>query len=105
MSPKISKVFQVLYKGALVKRTRWWLLGLSVVVAASIPTAATAMETIQTTTASIPMDWMVFAQQEQQPDLITNVSNAWRNFVESGQVWALLIGIFIGWFFRGIFRV
>jgi hypothetical protein len=51
------------------------------------------------------MDWMVFAQQEQQPDLITNVSNAWRTFVESGQVWALLIGIFIGWFFRGIFRI
>jgi hypothetical protein len=88
-----------------VKRTRWWLLGLSVVVAASIPTAAAAMETIQTTTASISMDWMVFAQQEQQPDLITNVSNAWRTFVESGQVWALLIGIFIGWFFRGIFRI
>ncbi|GEM_PF-3566108 len=104
MWSKHFQVSQVLYKGAIVKRTRWWLLGLSASLAASIPTAAAAVESLQTTTISVPLDWLVFAQQD-QPDLIADVVNAWQNFVQSGQVWALLIGIFIGWFFRGIFRV
>jgi ABC-type enterochelin transport system permease subunit len=30
------------------------------------------------------------------------MQNAWNNFVKTGQIWALLIGIAIGYFFRSM---
>ncbi len=42
------------------------------------------------------------AQQVQQPDLWTRVQYAWTTFVESGQIWALLIGLFVGYWFKGM---
>jgi hypothetical protein len=35
-------------------------------------------------------------------DIIGDMKSAWDNFIESGQVWALLIGLFIGYGFRSM---
>jgi hypothetical protein len=40
----------------------------------------------------------------QSYDIFTNVQKAWNHFVSSGQIAAFGIGIFVGWFFKGIFR-
>ena len=34
------------------------------------------------------------------PDVLGKMQDAWTNFIDSGQVWALLIGLFIGYVFR-----
>ena len=41
------------------------------------------------------------AQALEDPDIITQLEDAWYNFIDSGQVWALLIGIFFGYIFKG----
>lgn len=40
--------------------------------------------------------------QSIQTDLGANVEAAWNTFIESGQVWALLIGFFMGYIFRSL---
>lgn len=45
-------------------------------------------------------DTTVLAQQSANTDIIQNVQRAFDNFVESGQVWAFLIGLILGYFFR-----
>lgn len=42
-----------------------------------------------------------FAQNFRQFDLMADMQKAFENFIESGQVWALLIGIFFGYLFKG----
>ncbi len=45
-----------------------------------------------------------FAQIVEDPDVIGQMSDAWENFVESGQIWALLIGVFFGYIFANFTR-
>ncbi|MEG4208827.1 hypothetical protein [Microcoleus sp. S13_B4] len=40
----------------------------------------------------------------QSYDIFTNFQKSWNHFVSSGQIAAFFIGIFVGWFFKGIFR-
>ena len=40
----------------------------------------------------------------QSYEIFTNFQKAWNHFVSSGQIAAFGIGIFVGWFFKGIFR-
>lgn len=47
---------------------------------------------------------LLFAQIIEDPDIIGQMTDAWKNFVESGQVWALLIGIFFGYTFANFTR-
>jgi hypothetical protein len=47
-------------------------------------------------------DWLVLAQSVQDPEVLTRIQSAWNNFISTGQVWALLIGLIIGYLFRGI---
>lgn len=42
---------------------------------------------------------LLFAQIIEDPDIIGQINDAWKNFIESGQVWALLIGVFFGYTF------
>ena len=35
-------------------------------------------------------------------DIFADVQKAWNNFVSTGQIGAFFIGIFIGWFIKGI---
>lgn len=38
----------------------------------------------------------------QSYDIFADVQKAWNNFVSTGQIGAFFIGIFIGWFIKGI---
>jgi hypothetical protein len=40
------------------------------------------------------------AQKVEDPDVLGKMQKAWENFVKTGQVWALLIGIFVGYLFK-----
>jgi len=42
---------------------------------------------------------VVFAQQS-SPDILADMSNAWNNFVSSGQLVAMFIGIVLGYLIR-----
>jgi hypothetical protein len=42
----------------------------------------------------------VLAQQFEQTDLAGQVQDAWANFVETGQIWAMAIGLMFGYMFR-----
>ena len=43
----------------------------------------------------------LLAQQIEDPDVLGQIQDAWYNFIDSGQVWALLGGIFLGYTFKG----
>lgn len=43
----------------------------------------------------------VLAQTFDNVDVLGDMQVAWTNFVETGQVWALLVGVFIGYVFKG----
>jgi hypothetical protein len=42
----------------------------------------------------------ILAQRLENVDILANMEDAWNNFIQSGQVWALLIGVFFGYVFR-----
>ncbi|MBF2056929.1 MAG: hypothetical protein IGQ45_06840 [Cyanobacterium sp. T60_A2020_053] len=46
----------------------------------------------------LPLDLLA---QIEDPDILGQMTTAWNNFIESGQVWALLIGLFLGYLFAG----
>ena len=48
------------------------------------------------------VNWTVLAQHIDDPDLLGNVQKAFDHFVQSGQVWALLIGLILGYLIRGL---
>ena len=43
----------------------------------------------------------ILAQVIEDPDILGQIQDAWFNFIDSGQVWALLIGMFLGYTFKG----
>jgi len=45
-----------------------------------------------------------FAQVIKDPDIIGQITDAWNNFIESGQVWAMLTGVFFGYVFANFTR-
>jgi len=46
----------------------------------------------------LPINWTVLAQHIDDPNLLGNVQRAFDHFVQTGQVWALLIGVILGFF-------
>lgn len=53
-------------------------------------------------TSKIPVNWTVLAQNISDPDLLGQLQKAFNNFVETGQVWALLIGLVVGYLIRNL---
>lgn len=43
--------------------------------------------------------------QKVDVDLWRDVQTAWYNFVQSGQIWALILGFIIGYFIRGMYTI
>lgn len=43
----------------------------------------------------------LLAQAFEDPDILGQIEDAWYNFIDSGQVWALFIGMFFGYTFKG----
>ncbi|MGJ3248032.1 MAG: hypothetical protein ACFE0I_18360 [Elainellaceae cyanobacterium] len=48
-----------------------------------------------------PSDWSFLAQQF-ETDVFADFRNFLTNFVESGQVWALIIGFILGYMIKGL---
>lgn len=46
-------------------------------------------------------NWTLLAQQVTDPDLLGNFQKAFNNFIQTGQAWALLIGLIVGYMIRG----
>ncbi|MEM8604877.1 MAG: hypothetical protein AAGF24_13705 [Cyanobacteria bacterium P01_H01_bin.121] len=51
----------------------------------------------------VPGDAIILAQQFEQ-DVMGDAQQMFQKFVESGQVWALLIGIIVGYLFNSLTR-
>lgn len=49
-----------------------------------------------------PIDLTVFAQSVTDPDVIGQMQKIWNHFVQTGQIWALLIGVVVGYMFRNL---
>ena len=47
------------------------------------------------------IDMDLLAQQFNQ-DVMGDLGKGWNNFVKSGQIWALMIGVVVGYLFRSI---
>jgi hypothetical protein len=53
-------------------------------------------------------DWIEIAQTEAPKNtqfgqcVICDMGKGWNNFVKSGQVWALIIGVTLGYLFRSV---
>jgi len=45
--------------------------------------------------------WNVLAQTVQDPDVLGQMQKSFNNFIKSGQVWALGIGVVIGYMIKG----
>jgi len=50
----------------------------------------------------LPVNWTVVAQQITDPDVLGQIQKAFSHFVQTGQVWALLIGLCIGYMIRNL---
>ncbi|MEH1812646.1 MAG: hypothetical protein V7K26_29300 [Nostoc sp.] len=44
----------------------------------------------------------LLAQTITDPDLMGQIEKSWRHFIQTGQVWALLIGLVIGYMIRNL---
>ena len=46
--------------------------------------------------------WIILAQNTniKDPDILGQIQKAFKTFIDSGQVYALLIGLFLGYYFR-----
>ena len=45
---------------------------------------------------------VILAEVPADQDVILQMRKGWDNFVESGQIWALIIGFFIGYLLRSL---
>jgi hypothetical protein len=50
----------------------------------------------------LPVNWTSLAQTVTDPDLMGQVQKSWSHFIQTGQVWALLIGLVIGYIIRNL---
>ncbi len=50
----------------------------------------------------LPVNWTALAQTITDPDLMGQMQKAWNHFIQTGQVWALLIGLVIGYIIRNL---
>ncbi|YAF93880.1 MAG: hypothetical protein AB3A66_14720 [Nodularia sp. CChRGM 3473] len=50
----------------------------------------------------VPVNLTMLAQHITDPDLMGQIQQSWNNFVQTGQVWALLIGLIVGYILRNL---
>ncbi len=50
----------------------------------------------------LPVNWTALAQTITDPDLMGQIQKSWNHFIQTGQVWALLIGLVIGYMIRNL---
>ncbi len=93
-------------EGAIVSK----ISTISVAAAGPTPGISPSAQTIFDTTASeLPLprssrqESYLIAQTFDQ-DVLGDIKTGFDNFIESGQVWALLIGLVVGYVIRGLTR-
>jgi hypothetical protein len=59
-------------------------------------------DTLSSLLGNIHIDINFVATKIQDPDVLGQMQNAWNNFVKTGQVWAMLIGMVIGYMFKSL---
>lgn len=69
--------------------------------AVSLWTTILLSNTVNATTR-IAVNWTLLAQNISDPDLLGQIQKSFNNFVETGQVWALLIGLVVGYLIRNL---
>lgn len=47
---------------------------------------------------------IVLAQDLNNVDILRDIQKSWSNFVKTGQIWAMMIGIPLGWWLKSILR-
>lgn len=52
--------------------------------------------------SKLPVWFLPLAQQVRDPNLLGQIMNAWNHFVQTGQIWAMLVGIVLGYLIRGL---
>lgn len=65
-------------------------------------TQAQSSDSVVVLLSKLPLSVTLFAQQVSDPDLLGQVQRAWGHFVQSGQIWAMLLGVIVGYFIRGM---
>lgn len=50
----------------------------------------------------LPVNLTALAQTITDPDLMGQMQKSWSHFIQTGQVWALLIGLVIGYIIRNL---
>jgi hypothetical protein len=50
----------------------------------------------------LSIGWTVIAQNISDPDILGQMQKAFTHFVQTGQAWALLIGLAIGYMIRNL---
>ncbi|MBD2567822.1 hypothetical protein [Anabaena lutea] len=50
----------------------------------------------------LPVDITFLAQQVRDADLMGQIQRNWGHFVQSGQIWALLTGLIIGYMLKSL---
>ncbi|MBD2450579.1 hypothetical protein H6G76_26305 [Nostoc sp. FACHB-152] len=48
----------------------------------------------------LPDNVILLAQEIRDPNLMGQIQKTWNHFIQTGQIWALLIGLVIGYMFR-----
>jgi hypothetical protein len=56
---------------------------------------------------ALDLDWDFLLAQAQKSgefkqDVVSDMTKGWNNFVKTGQIWALLIGLTLGYLFRSV---
>ncbi len=78
------------------------ILNLIQEVTTGLATATGGSESVQLFVWKALFNGAVLAQQVSETSLFTDVQKFWNNFVQTGQIWAMLIGIVIGYAIRNI---
>jgi hypothetical protein len=50
----------------------------------------------------LPVNLTALAQTITDPNIMGQMQKAWSHFIQTGQVWALLIGLVIGYMIRNL---
>ena len=50
----------------------------------------------------LPINWTIVAQTLKQTDLVSDVQKVFAHFVATGQIWAMITGLIIGYLFRSL---
>ncbi|MHC5614042.1 MAG: hypothetical protein ACYTXA_24380 [Nostoc sp.] len=51
---------------------------------------------------NLPVNFTALAQTITDPDVMGQIQKSWSHFIQTGQVWALLIGLVIGYMIRNL---